>query len=250
MDYEKLKRKYKGTTASNYEEKRKHESKWFREQRVVELLLRKIVNENGNRILDVPVGTGRFFGIYNDLDVNVLGVDISEDMLEKAKEKKSHKSNIDLKKGDVFELDIGDFKPDIIICNRLFHWLGFERVKEVLHTFSKLKPKYLIIGIQIYRKDFVGFNIFLDKMYHKFLGKYYNEAPFRKLINFIAANIVTYIKSGGRTITIRNETTTVHNEEALMNVLKELKLKINCKKLIYEENAGSKWSIYLLKGKT
>jgi ubiquinone/menaquinone biosynthesis C-methylase UbiE len=153
MKQKKLKQKYKGEIAENYEFKRIHDPKWKRENNVINLILRKISNGKKRNILDIPVGTGRFFEIYKDLNLNVTGADVSGDMLRQA-EKKAHQLNlpVQLKIKDVTHINSPDKTYDIALCIRLFNWLDKKNLKNALRELNRVSKKHVIVGIRTYNK--------------------------------------------------------------------------------------------------
>jgi len=106
MKYEEFKKKYKGVEAEKYEDRRREKKLWENEQKLVEKHLKNLASQNSvSSVLDIPVGTGRFIEAYKNLQMKVTGIDISEDMIAKAREKVSKDdSNIELRKGDVKKL--------------------------------------------------------------------------------------------------------------------------------------------------
>ena len=148
MNKESLKEEYKGETASEYEDRRVGTEKWEAEQKAVDGFLTKITAEDGvSSVLDVPVGTGRFFDIYGNLNLEVLGLDISEDMLEQANSRIDD-ANITTEQGDIFQLAEEDLDADVIVCMRLTNWLEMEEFSEALRNISSVEPRYVIIGVR------------------------------------------------------------------------------------------------------
>jgi SAM-dependent methyltransferase len=96
MKTNKPKKSYIGTRARLYEKKRKNKRTWKKEQIIIFKFLEKIsrIHNKNLTVLDIPVGTGRFFKFYKKLDFLVTGIDISEDMLEQAEKKLWNESDI------------------------------------------------------------------------------------------------------------------------------------------------------------
>ena len=74
------------------------------------------------KILEVGIGTGKNI-YYLDDNSEVTGIDFSEKMLEKAKQKltRSKRQNIDLKKMNVENLDFEDNSFDYVITITCFY---------------------------------------------------------------------------------------------------------------------------------
>jgi ubiquinone/menaquinone biosynthesis C-methylase UbiE len=112
--------KYDRQIAGTYEADREVEAHWSHEEEFVQRYLRSKQIES---LLDLPVGTGRFFRHYHGV-ANIVGVDVSEEMLAKAREKLSllpRSSNVELLKGDVFALPFADDQFEVTIVWRLLH---------------------------------------------------------------------------------------------------------------------------------
>jgi len=100
------------------------------------------------KILEVGIGTGKNIDYYNK-DAKVIGVDFSEKMLEKAKEKliKSGKKNIALKQMDAENLNFKDNSFDYVVTSCVFCSVpdpikGLEEIRRVL------KPRGRLIMIE------------------------------------------------------------------------------------------------------
>jgi ubiquinone/menaquinone biosynthesis C-methylase UbiE len=112
--------KYIGKVAQCYEKTRQVEPQWWKEESFIRTFIQK---RDINSLLDIPVGTGRFVGQYDGVS-RVVGVDVSQDMLEEAKKKLPLlrcRNAIDLIVGDVFALGFGDHEFDVTVVWRLFH---------------------------------------------------------------------------------------------------------------------------------
>lgn len=78
-------KKYRGRKAATYESIRKKQERWDIENKAVEQFLTQLQPRS---VLDVPVGTGRFFKLYKKLKVErVAGVDVSDEMLMLARKR-------------------------------------------------------------------------------------------------------------------------------------------------------------------
>jgi len=77
-------RKYDGERAFTYEKTRVNNEAWQWQQVAVESILHRY---KPCHVLDAPVGTGRFFGVYREIGADVIGIDVSRDMLDIARAK-------------------------------------------------------------------------------------------------------------------------------------------------------------------
>lgn len=139
---------YTRDIASSYEEDRKVEEHWHDEQCYAERLIREI--PAGSRVLDIPVGTGRFFEYYQANDIHVVGIDISESMLVEAG-KKTTSSSIELVLGDARSLDYPENTFDFVLCWRLLHLLPADILQEVVCELARVASGKLYL--QAYVRD-------------------------------------------------------------------------------------------------
>ena len=113
-------RKYTAEVAANYERDRQVEAMWWKEDEFVREYFRDRVVP---RLLDLPVGTGRFFPHYVGVQ-QVVGVDVSEDMLTQARSKLAllpAGAAGSVERGDLFGLRFGDREFTHVVVWRLFH---------------------------------------------------------------------------------------------------------------------------------
>jgi len=113
--------KYDRHVAATYERDRQHELHWQKED---EFIAGFFAGRSVKRLLDLPVGTGRFLQHYGDVE-HVVGVDISEDMLAQARAKVaslgSRAAAITIEKGDSLALAYEDGYFDVTVVFRLLH---------------------------------------------------------------------------------------------------------------------------------
>jgi len=111
------------------------------------------------KILDVGIGTGNNIGYYGD-HVEVIGIDFSKKMLERAKRKltESGKNNIALRLMDVESLDFADNLFDYVITSSVFCSVP-NPVKGLIEIKRVLKPegKILMIEHVLSKKRFIAF---------------------------------------------------------------------------------------------
>lgn len=133
-----LKEKYVGEEAEEYESRRVKTEKWKKEQEIIEKLVRHIHNnEQIEDVLDVPVGTGRFFTLYKELGLNVLGWDVSSDMLSIAKGKLKQCDTISVEKKNILKDLEHDVSSNLIVCTRFANWLTQRQVRLLVKKFRK-----------------------------------------------------------------------------------------------------------------
>ena len=134
---------YVGTKAKNYELKRKSASKWKAEQRIVESLLSK----GAGMVLDIPVGTGRFSRVCMERGRDLIGMDVSEDMMEIARLK-----GIVCKHANVLNIPLADKAVETVVCLRLLNWLQANAVEGALNELRRVAHE-VIVGMRGYSLD-------------------------------------------------------------------------------------------------
>ena len=138
--------KYHGEVATGYDAKRESQTKWHEENR----LMREFIKDlpAGTSVVDVPVGTGRFIPLYEELGFHVHGIDISEDMLREAA-RKAKSDTTYLRTGNAIELDAPDKSYDLAVCIRLFRWISSDEVIDVLEELQRVASKRVIFNARV-----------------------------------------------------------------------------------------------------
>ena len=98
------------------------------------------------KILDLPSGTGRFYNLYENLQVNYIGGDSSIDMLNEAK--KSLKNNLYGEQIQMFstKINLPDNSVDVIVCFRFLQWIiSIADVKKTLKEFHRVSRKFCLL---------------------------------------------------------------------------------------------------------
>lgn len=216
MDLDSLRSRYRGSAASEYERKRADTKKWHREQEAVSTFLETVIDRvNDPVVLDVPVGTGRFFGLYDTHSIEAVGVDVSEDMLNEARSNvPSGNEDISLRQGDIMDLEALEVEPDVVVCIRFMNWLPLADVEQALRSISKTGPSYLIVGIRSSRTTTDRFWRLVRRAYH-------------------------FVMQSGE------QKTTIHDEDELYQVFGNAGMTIEADQVVDEGRYGSK-HIYLL----
>lgn len=123
--------KYDSAVARDYDKVRDLECHWQQEDQFIQGYLkgRKI-----RRLLDLPVGTGRFFAHYAGVE-NLTGIDISEEMLLEARKKLpllAPRTRVILELGNVLDLRFSNQEFDVAIVCRLFHLLPMDLLEKAV----------------------------------------------------------------------------------------------------------------------
>ena len=136
--------KYDKKVAQSYNSDREMEAHWVEENRYVEqyFKIHKI-----EKLLDLPVGTGRFFKYYRHIS-QLVGIDISEDMLDEARKNMNcldKDIKVTLEKGDVFNLHFANNSFDGIIVFRLFHLIPERQLEAAIKELCRIGSKDIIV---------------------------------------------------------------------------------------------------------
>ena len=104
------------------------------------------------RVLDLPVGTGRFFETYFGNGAAVVGVDISQNMLEEAAAKVPRGGKVELRRADVLSLghssELGT-GYDLIVCMRFIYWLRPHELAIMLRAFKATGAPLIVASTKV-----------------------------------------------------------------------------------------------------
>jgi ubiquinone/menaquinone biosynthesis C-methylase UbiE len=154
------------------------------------ILLNKIPNIN-SKVLEIAIGTAEnsILLAKNKSNINIIGIDLSEEMLEiaKWKTKRENIQNIDLLKMDAVNLSFDNGVFDYIIISLLLHEVSEEIGNKILkECLSKLKTEGKIYVLEweeptkmIQKIAFSLIKLFEPKYYNEFmkhdLEKYFDK---------------------------------------------------------------------------
>lgn len=139
---------YTASRAETYLSKRASSPKWKAEQKAVEEILSRFPAET--RVLDAPVGTGRFLPFYGKRSFYPLGIDISPDMLSLAREV-SYLNFVPalFRQEDIFQSSFEEETFDLVVCVRFLNWLSIDEIGKLLEKFSLISRKGIVISIRV-----------------------------------------------------------------------------------------------------
>lgn len=142
--------KYYGKRALQYDLDREHQPSWTREYLAVEELLSD-VGERAS-VLDVPAGSGRFFPIYKSKGMRVTAFDISEDMLEVARERAGAESleEVAFVGGDARKMGFSNDSFDYVVCFRFLQSIvSYRDAQLVIAEIARVCKGFAILHLQI-----------------------------------------------------------------------------------------------------
>lgn len=138
-------KRYSGATARDYEARRSSKPKWKAENRVIDEMLARM--PDGLRVLDCPVGTGRFLPLYAAKRFTVTGIDINKDMLEVAREKGAFE-NVELRRGSIFDLDMPDHSFDLALVIRIVNLIKPMDMQLALGEVQRVTSSEIILNVR------------------------------------------------------------------------------------------------------
>jgi ubiquinone/menaquinone biosynthesis C-methylase UbiE len=144
-------KKYRGRKAETYEDIRKKQARWNLENETVGAWIAEL---KPRTVLDVPVGTGRFFEDYAKASCTVLGIDISEAMLDLAKKKLrgAKAKHIQLEQGSATNLEVKDKSADMVICVRFLDLIDQDGMRATVKEICRVAKKNIVCTIRFGEK--------------------------------------------------------------------------------------------------
>ena len=123
---------------------------WLTERKASKIAIKLAEIKNKSSILDVACGTGEMLKkiIKLNPDGKNIGIDLSPDMITKAREKlnKLNKKNFELAEGDVLNINFPDNTFDVLINSYMVDLMPTETFNKIANEFFRvLKPNGKII---------------------------------------------------------------------------------------------------------
>lgn len=147
VSVEATRRKYRGAYAAGYREKRVKQERWHLENEIVTEYLSGL--PRNSKILDVPVGEGRFLPLYDTLKLKVTGIDVSEMMLKRARVKKGGRDAC-LHLGDLVSgLRYPAKTFDAAVCVRFLDLIPEDAMRSSLFELTRLARKLVVLTIRL-----------------------------------------------------------------------------------------------------
>jgi ubiquinone/menaquinone biosynthesis C-methylase UbiE len=140
-------KKYRGRKAATYETVRLKQARWHRENELVEQFLSEWPEHT--RVLDLPVGTGRFLKFYTQKNFDVVGLDISEEMLALARRKKT---KAELRVEDATHTLEKDKSFDVSVCVRFLDLIDEGAMRKVMHELFRVTNHQIVLTIRFGEK--------------------------------------------------------------------------------------------------
>lgn len=137
--------KYRLREAAEYDAVRESEPLWQAENRFVE---RFFCARRVARVLDAPVGTGRFLPFYRHAG-QVVGIDVSAEMLAQARQRVAANAlrGVELAQGDIFHLGYPDRHFDATVSWRFLHLLPRHLLVPALSELARVTAGELLVQL-------------------------------------------------------------------------------------------------------
>ncbi len=154
--------------------------------RSYDMFLRNIVSDYGKkRILDVGCGTGEFALRLKDRrkDLEIYGMDLSNEMIQVARQKVRPYCHVDFRVGDVEELPYEDNYFDCLTCSHSFHHYPNKK-KAVREMYRVLRPEGTIMIIDGCKDNAIGkfiFDFIIKR--HEVNVHHLSKVQFRKVLS-------------------------------------------------------------------
>jgi hypothetical protein len=137
---------YTREVAAQYETLRQNDRYWTWENDVVDHCLRTF--QVADKIADCPVGTGRFMDIYARYGLQVLGIDISPDMLNEAGKKVEATGlagRVELIQADASSMALEHPVAEALVCFRLLHLISDNNLDDLIKGLSAIPSRYIFL---------------------------------------------------------------------------------------------------------
>lgn len=148
MNKKELIEQYSNVNAVQYDERRKKNRKWVRENEIIEEVSTNI--QPGDSVLDIPVGTGRFLKNFVDRSAVVSGADFSEDMLKEARGRiKRIEHPVHVFKMDLLSDERLSTSFDWVVCIRIINWFNHYNCIKAVCNLAALSNRNVVLGIRL-----------------------------------------------------------------------------------------------------
>jgi SAM-dependent methyltransferase len=120
----------------------------FSDEDVLERILEFVEPSRIDAVLDIATGAGFLAFKFAEIARNVIGIDLTREMLERAEELRRQKdiANVEFREGDVEDLPFSDESFDLVLCRYSFHHFPHPEIAlDEMKRVCKRQGKVLII---------------------------------------------------------------------------------------------------------
>lgn len=143
--------RYSGQGAKSYDARRESSIRYKNEDVAFQGFLEKVMPRS---VIDCPLGTGRWLPFYQNVEGPIIGVDLSEDMLDEARKKardlKLH--CIKVSTGSILDYEFSKYSEislDLLVCTRFVNWVNESMMRMAIANLSSSGAKWAIIGASV-----------------------------------------------------------------------------------------------------
>lgn len=86
--------------------------------------------QQGDKVLDLGCGNGRYFKLMKDKKIDYLGVDFSQELIDIASQNYSGNQRAEFKLDDILNLSLPDDAFDVIFSFAVFHHIPSEQLRQ------------------------------------------------------------------------------------------------------------------------
>jgi len=134
--------------------------------KTIKILQEKICFDSSSKVLEVGIGTGRIgIPISKKLNLNIVGIDISDKMLQKCLEKGLPTDNVHLVVADGLSLPFSKNQFEIILTCHVLHFFpdAFQFIRNILPLLIQ-NGYYINLDVYVDYSQTLPFKIYIDKL--------------------------------------------------------------------------------------
>lgn len=99
-------------------------------------------------VLDIPCGTGRITEVLLDMGLDVVGGDISKEMIDVARERcRRFGDKVSFRQLDLDSMEVPDGSFDVVTCIRLLHHLETGDRGPILRELARVSRRYVMVNV-------------------------------------------------------------------------------------------------------
>lgn len=220
---ERLQRHYEADLAASYERDRAG-AQWQKEQEAVAELLTEAGVDAASTVLDAPVGTGRFLLLYGKIGCRVVGIDLSQDMLARARKRLVDYPGLHAKllRCDLTQLELHDASADLAVCVLFMNIVNLSVARSALTELARVAAGRVVVGVRFHQPLYV----LADSRWAAHLGGLARRAKrwSRGLVSEAKAK--------------------PHREKDIAGLFSQLRLEVSASRLINRAADGAPYYIY------
>lgn len=216
---------YQGEIAATYESRRSAKETWRREEELVGRMLEVLGFGPGSIVLDAPVGTGRLLPLFESLGCDVVGLDVSSDMLEIAERRARELSfkSVVLFRGNLAMTGLPNDSVDIAICMRFAHLVDVASLGVAMSELARVSRGGVLVTVPLWN-PILGSGIWEGSLRLLARTRYGLRGPHHR----------------------RRKRTLIHSESAVLDELQRRGFDIRGRQVVKGSHLKTYWMIHLV----